>query len=692
MAVTINLYPPVVDTYMPAFLINSEMTAKNKCRIYFALSLFNTENQIANCQITVRNMNTNLSALNPARYPSEVMIAPLQKDEGKNTNDNYFVDIDPKDIVNENFLIDQYYKVQIRFTSVDAQALPSTIGIPPIDYNPSTGKYSDAQSIDQWLLDNLLQFSEWSTVCLVRGISEPTLEIKDASSGTIQEVVNTVANITLVGKLTFADEDETETMKSYKVCLFDSEGKTKYLDSGNIFTSNFSNPNEINYPIDFSFEVGSYYVTLEYTTQNLYSDKIGYHLDVVQGSTDDLHLDVQGWADEENGRVILKANRTRGFGSYTGQILIRRTDSKSNFKIWEDLYSQHFEAAPYISIKWCDYTIESGVLYKYGVQGIGTDGIRTPMIQFREPIMVLFDHMFLTGDDKQLKIKFNPQVSSFKMVVNENKTDTIGSKYPVIRRNGDVYYSSFSMGGLIAAAMDEEGIFTSKQNIYNENQKYYDAFNESIEVDSYNDFIFEKFFRDKVKEFLYDGKAKLLRSPSEGNILVRLMDINMTPNQTLGRRLWSFSANAHEIDECTIDNYDKYDIFTRISSAIGRTNGDENLIPIQRIVFINSREEFPEEGREYVLYVFEEQFYVWDTTHLQYNVISVPQWHNEDGEPNRSAIMAVQNTLYTNNSEIYQWDEGTETFNEISEPITNQRYYPDENYIPPEENENNEEG
>jgi hypothetical protein len=30
----------------------------------------------------------------------------------------------------------------------------------------------------------------------------------------------------------------------------------------------------------------------------------------------------------------------------------------------------------------------------------------------------------------------------------------------------------------------------------------------------------------------------------------------------LGRMIWSFSATASEIDEDTVDNYEKYDIIT----------------------------------------------------------------------------------------------------------------------------------
>ena len=76
--------------------------------------------------------------------------------------------------------------------------------------------------------------------------------------------------------------------------------------------------------------------------------------------------------------------------------------------------------------------------------------------------------------------------------------------------------------------------------------------------------VYERFFRDKVRDFLNSPNAKLFRSPTEGNYLVRLMSPTFTPNQTLGRNVYSFSCNASEIDECNIDNYEKYGIITRV--------------------------------------------------------------------------------------------------------------------------------
>ena len=49
-----------------------------------------------------------------------------------------------------------------------------------------------------------------------------------------------------------------------------------------------------------------------------------------------------------------------------------------------------------------------------------------------------FDYIYLYDGKRQLKIKYNPKVSSFKEVLLESKVDTIGGKHPFIFRNGNV--------------------------------------------------------------------------------------------------------------------------------------------------------------------------------------------------------------------------------------------------------------
>ena len=112
----------------------------------------------------------------------------------------------------------------------------------------------------------------------------------------------------------------------------------------------------------------------------------------------------------------------------------------------------------------------------------------------------------------------------------ETKTDTIGSKYPFVRRNGNMYYRTFQCTGLIIAYMDmTANLLTTPQKLLDNNKSRYDAIWNKVNyrVNTY-DYTYERKFREAVEEFLYDDKVKLFKSLQEGNILVKLMDISLT--------------------------------------------------------------------------------------------------------------------------------------------------------------------
>ena len=73
--------------------------------------------------------------------------------------------------------------------------------------------------------------------------------------------------------------------------------------------------------------------------------------------------------------------------------------------------------------------------------------------------------MFLTDGDRQLKIAYNPKVSSFKDTILEQKIDTIGNKYPFFFRNNQVKYKEISISGLISYLMDENNLFLSNEEL-----------------------------------------------------------------------------------------------------------------------------------------------------------------------------------------------------------------------------------
>lgn len=544
MAATNALYPALIETYMPAFLIDSGDTEKDICKVYFSISQYNSFSRIANAQVSVRNQNTNLSVLNRSQYPCEVMVTNIYIDDTVTTDAKYYVKIRKTDMENNNFRVDEYYKVQIRFTDIDAEPVSMT---PP-------------QSIDSWLVNNLDHFSEWSSVCLVRGISKPALNLLDWDPAETRVIDWSVQNTQISGSLTFADPDENETLKSYRIRLYDTENNL-LTDSGDIYTSNYNNVNTVAYTFKYNFKVDTdYYFTFEYTTQNLYTETITYNLSMIQGNTQSYNLLLTGYIRPEDGNIDLQVRRSTDQTPISGNIVLRRSSSKENFTIWEDIHTEAVLNVQEVDITWSDFTVESGVWYSYCAQVVLPDGTRGKITEINAPIMIVLDDIYLTTAKKQLKVRFNPSLSSLKRNINETRTDTIGSKYPFIKRNGDMDYMSFPIGGLISSEMDENRKFTSKTKLYGENKKYYKDYNEQYEINRHSDVVYERAFREAVMDYLYSGEVMLFRSPTEGNYLIRLMDISLSPENTLGRRLWSFSGTAYEVDSCSIDNYDKYGI------------------------------------------------------------------------------------------------------------------------------------
>jgi len=537
-----NLYPPIVDTMMPSFVRTT-----TACKVYFSLSSYNDSADIQNVQVTVSNQNSSLTALDPTQYPAGVKITSLNVDTDIESDDRYYITISPSDLKDGAFEINQYYKVQIRFTGTGAAA------------------FTSSTKVAAWLTNNQAYFSEWSTVCLIKGIQQPLIYIKgfdsnDTSSST--ETVFTVSEVVdVVGSMYYDEnEDEDEYLASYEVNIYDSNSRAVY-ESG-IQYSNEYYPNEINHKVKANLtNTTEYTLSITYTTNNGYSNTVSYTFMTVSNGIDALNATISVEADEENGRMIVTVVST-DTTEFLSNLCIRRTSSESNFTIWEDVYISLINQGSSLNLTWYDYTVESGVWYRYCAQKINAKGQRGTIITNRHPVMIYLDDIFLTREGMQIRIKYDPNISSFKTTLSESRTETIGSKYPYIRRNGNVAYRQFPISGLVTAFMDEDGVFISKDSTFGDNLEYYEEYNEENLITDYNDFVYEREFRKQVMDFLYANKATLFRSLSEGNILVRLMDVSFTPNATLGRMLYSFSATAYEIDECSLDNFEKYGIQT----------------------------------------------------------------------------------------------------------------------------------
>ena len=235
---------------------------------------------------------------------------------------------------------------------------------------------------------------------------------------------------------------------------------------------------------------------------------------------------------------------------------------------WTELTKFHLTQNSDLSqFTWKDWSVEQGVEYVYGIRQYSGAVLSERVCS--NSIMAEFEHMFLSDGKKQLKIKYNPKISSFKDIILEQKTDTIGSKYPFFFRNNQVRYKEIPISGLISYWMDEDNFFMTdnelkitksssiRQSTASDNIDFDSIKMRTTQLTDYN-YTAERKFKLSVLEWLTNGEPKLFRSPAEGNYVVRLMNTSLSPDDTLGRMLHTFSSTGYEIMNNTIDNLKNY--------------------------------------------------------------------------------------------------------------------------------------
>lgn len=552
MAVYNNLYPPVFEkNYMPSFI------AQQSCNIYFSISSYNNLGEILKyVQVSIQNQRSNYSVINNTY---KTLFKPIQS---TTTSNLYYITILNTDIQG-GFKINNYYKVQLRFILNDESSASKTLeGLIT----------SESTEIPMSTIQNYLgYFSEWSTVCLIKPISNFSISLASWENESDEDATFYLNDVLLSGQITFEDPNETEKLLAYRILLYDANEK-QLEDSKLIYKNNNEKENEFSYTLTYNFDedgdtasTTQYILKIQIITNNLYERTESFSFILNDSTVDTLDATITATTDEQAGAAVVHIEGAQEIGSINENLIIRRTSSKTNFKRWEDVYITLPQSGKALDITWKDLTVEPGVWYKYSAYLRNAHGFKTKQIQCDDKnwVMINPEDIFLTTGQYQLKLRFDPQISNFSHVVSESLTTTLGSKYPFIRRNGNVNYRSFSLSGTISAFIDlrEDLMKASYQDLYEKNildkQKEY---NKENNITLYKDYINERNFREKVLQFLYDNNVKLFRSAPQGNILVKLMNISLTPNNTLSRLIYSFSCTANEVDECTFENYNKYNI------------------------------------------------------------------------------------------------------------------------------------
>ncbi len=578
------LFPPIVASSMPAFAIGQN--TNNSVRIYYTLSNYNSTQResIQAIHVSVRRQSSNVNVL---VNDNQIIEKPvfLQDEEDKLLN-RYYITINSNDL-KDGFQKDILYKVQLRFSSLTIQA--------------------SGMSEASFFTDNIQLFSEWSEVCIIKPIIAPIFYIdnfhydKQDDYGQQQSAQDTFSYNLAEFIGVYKPEESYQSLKAWRLRLLSGDftlDQKQNIKDYTIEDSGWQNTSAYNYTLDstaMTFECSlkydfnrkksnsdEYKLYFEIETKNGYLDSKIYSFEFQQINVNAIQGSLFTYVNNEEGyiKVVFESG---GNEDTKGNIVIRRSDSKADFLNWQDL--THFLYSNKIDdnnqIIYYDFTPESGIAYKYLIQYIDPRGRRgTPVDS--QIVIPEWQHAFLLENAgngqidkvKQLKLKYDFQISSYKTNISESKTDTIGSQYPFIRRNGNMYYRSFPISGTITAYMDNVQLFIPKSVLYDSDKRIEDFathrgtdlnnhFGTDYNLNKQYDYIYERKFREEVEKFLYNAKPKLYKSTQEGNIFIKIMEVSLTPKAELDRLIYSFSGTAYEIDEAslkTLNNYGFIDI------------------------------------------------------------------------------------------------------------------------------------
>lgn len=609
-----KLNPPVIEGTIPAFY-------GSVIEVPYAMNKTVGKNQIAGFSLKIKTVQSNY-------YLGEVSCSGTEA---------LFV---LPDSITQHLNIGQYYKIQIAYIEA-----------------------------------NTKEIGFYSTVATVKYTTQPSISIIDSTDG-----------FTYTGLYSQEAGDTTEKVYSYQFDLKDNKGQIvetsgECLHNNSFDTENYQSTDSFTITYDLEPNI-TYYLTYKVKTINGLEEASGakrlYKTDSIDSKLNTVLTASLNYEDGYVNISLTKPDDVEVEEAAVGTFILLRADSETNFKVWNEVFKFVLYGQRPSRQLWKDMTVKQGVSYKYAIQQYNSYNLRSNKIE-SEIVDVDFEYAYLFDGERQLKIKYNPKVSSFKNTVLESKVDTIGSKYPFIFRNGNVKYKEFPVSGLISLLSDENSLFYEieyekllehrpkdnlhgflevvkdvplTENEYLKNyfsyyiQQYYSIYRQEEQDDGtykkvevkkvyyyitlleylkecgiepkyyfvwdsihsilsrafYKKILFvnkrsqeyaaqdfsnqrttnlissniynERNFKLEVLEWLTNGEPKLFRSPTEGNYLVRLLNVSLSPNDTLGRMLHTFSATAYEIGDCSYETLTEWNIIQTDSDTPSQLRGE----------------------------------------------------------------------------------------------------------------------
>lgn len=429
------------------------------------------------------------------------------------------------------------------------------------------------------------EVGNYSGVAVGKYTVKPRIYIDGLNLGTINYHTHSYTGV-------YETEDNTETVRSYEFILLNNRNEI-YFTSGELIHNSLNDEDLLkSFDIctisqDLNDEI--YYLQYKVKTINnieLESDK--YIL------TKSLNIDMDvkspvltAMVDNNEGCISLSfISDSLENSSIDANFAVYRSDEDHNYLNWEQCYCFSINDSSVNQLNfWQDYTVEHEKKYIYAIAQFNNEGLYSNKIESNlnnnkksVPVSVSFDDIFLYDGLYNMKIKFNPKISSFKHNKLESKIETIGSQYPFIFKNGSVSYKEFPISGLITYLMDTSYYASNISRIKTPSLDLIDNFL-STDLTSQNIYK-ERMYKLDMLSWLTNGRPKLFRSPTEGNYLVRLLNVSLSPMDQLGRMLHTFNCTAYEIADFSYENMNLFNI-TGLNDTKTIQNTLWNTIPLK---------------------------------------------------------------------------------------------------------------
>ena len=527
-----SLFAPQVRATQPAFAVTIENEVQSgEVKIYFSISAYNSIDDIKGVLITVEDPSK-ASAWSKNSMLRDFEYYFIEKEDFNSTltnSEEYVITLSLNDNIFKNFTLNRFYQAQLYLVEANATNFNAT---------------------QNWIQENKDKISVPSIATLIRPISNINNIIIDG--------LTNLSNISplkeIKGNITYADDSKIELVSEVGYRIYNSDDIVIY-DSK--YTKNVSGLS-FSIPVDYYLPIGNYKLELYFRTINGYEKTDTKRDFTIVDEFEEPTLIVGSISIKESAYLggILVEGVFPPFAE-NKDVILYRSSRKTDYTIWKPVYKVTVSSnSIYNSLKWIDREVVEKGCYKY-VFKAGSQ-VSAPTAEIK---VTGFEDIYLADKDTMFAVKYNPKISNFKWVVQEAITNVLGSKFPFVRRNGDIKYRQFNLSGTLYfedTFQDEDGIDSCGRNFFFDNESNLYCRLDSDKLDNFKKVTLGIQKRNYIMDFLTNGTFKLFKSTEEGYMIVYLSNVSFTPNITLGRQVYDFSATVTEVIEASEENLEKY--------------------------------------------------------------------------------------------------------------------------------------